>query len=122
MWEDWKNKTLALTSTMLKWRSQNLDSTCGLPQRAYIVGTTIVVMMFAIIVFDICQCIVDNCSFYGVTNMCNWVICLVKDSQWHHLECLVGNCTKCGVDMFITCPFEELEICKKIVCSGSVMN
>ncbi len=36
------------------------------------------------------------------------ILCLLEpDYIWHNLTCLKGECPYCGIDMFMTCPFEK---------------
>ena len=67
----------------------------------------------------ICACTCDVCDggvhgvcaahtthFGGLTNMWISVLCPMQEDGWHKLDCLMGQCGQCGVDMLINCPSE----------------
>ena len=51
-------------------------------------------------------CAAHTSHFGGLTDMWMSVLCPMQEDGWHKLDCLMGQCGQCGVDMLINCPLE----------------
>jgi len=72
------------------------------------------------------ECKVNYMRFQGLTDMWTSILCPpMKDSTFHDLKCLQGECPDCGIDMLITCPNGEDNASHKLMkceCSEKVVH